>query len=67
MGELEQIMLNAIRYRDERLADVEHPGLARRDRRWLLRYIERHAPLAEPAASSATADRLSRMAVGYFG
>lgn len=62
--DLEEIALNAIR---RRAVLGVSPELTRRDVDWLLAYIDRH--LGSPAApvDAAVADRLRRMAGGYFG
>lgn len=41
--DIEQIALNAIRYRSERRPEDDSERMAKDDRRWLLRYIERYA------------------------
>jgi hypothetical protein len=52
-SQLEQIALNAIRWRSK--GDIDSKGMAQGDRRWLLRYIDR---LEAQLASALTPDHL---------
>ena len=47
--DIEQIMLNAIRWRDQR---GNAGTITKEDRRWLLRYIDRHVGAPCPHCSS---------------
>lgn len=58
MSEIEQVALNAIRWRDKRGDQYPASGseaMANGDRRWLLRYIDRHIEQAAEAVGREAA------------
>lgn len=58
---IEQIMLNAIRWRDQR---GNAGTITKEDRRWLLRYIDRHVSTSSEGLLAVAADKALYEALG---